>query len=219
MNGAVPPLHLFPFMAWTWKTSPTFTVHDYALSWGHKFFFCSELKIALNCPWSHFGIFPFMSYKIYLCRLNACSLFNIWDLFGFLYNSVLKSNSRIVNWLIDWMTDSFILSTVCLTSDPQLLPKPVPCSARSSASSFNSQYALFSLAPYTSCLRLLPRLPVNYILILYLSFSKLFQKAVRTQAVANPVSLPSIYCTYDIPLLLARCQVSISDCTKLNVDT
>jgi hypothetical protein len=36
---------------------------------------------------------------------------------------------------------------------------------------------------------------------LYLSFNNVFQKAVPTLDVTNPVSLPSIYCTYDIPPL------------------
>jgi hypothetical protein len=35
---------------------------------------------------------------------------------------------------------------------------------------------------------------------LYLSFKNLFQKAVPTQNVTNPVSLPSVCCMYDIPL-------------------
>ena len=36
----------------------------------------------------------------------------------------------------------------------------------------------------------------------YHSFNNVFQKAVPTPAVTNPVSLPTIYCLYDISLLL-----------------
>jgi hypothetical protein len=46
-------------------------------------------------------------------------------------------------------------------SDPQPPPKRVPHTVRSSASSFNYQYPLFPLRSSSSCLRLLPRLPVT----------------------------------------------------------
>ena len=56
----------------------------------------------------------------------------------------------------------FIHSPVCLTTDPQPLPKPVPHTVRSSSSSFNFQYPLFPLRPSNSCLPLHPRLPVTF---------------------------------------------------------
>ena len=59
---------------------------------------------------------------------------------------------------------SFIHSTVCLKTVPQTLPQPVLHRLRSSASSFNLQYPLFSLKSTSSCLPLLPRLPVTSIL-------------------------------------------------------
>ena len=37
---------------------------------------------------------------------------------------------------------------------------------------------------------------------LYLPFKDVYQKTVPMQDVTNPVSLPSMYCMYDIPLLL-----------------
>ena len=46
------------------------------------------------------------------------------------------------------------------TTGSQPLPKRVLQTARSSASSFNFQYLLVSLRSYSSCLRLLPGLPV-----------------------------------------------------------
>jgi hypothetical protein len=62
------------------------------------------------------------------------------------------------------VSQSFIHSVVCLTTGPQPLPKRVLHWVRSSASSFNFQYLLFSLRSSSSCLCLLPRLPVIYIL-------------------------------------------------------
>jgi len=59
---------------------------------------------------------------------------------------------------------SFIHSAICLTRGPQPLPKPVLHTVRSSASSFNLQYPIFSLRSSSSCLRLLPRLPAISIL-------------------------------------------------------
>jgi hypothetical protein len=58
---------------------------------------------------------------------------------------------------------SFILS-VCLTTNPQPLPKRVLNTVRSSASSFSFQYLLLSLRLSGSCLRLLPSLPVISVL-------------------------------------------------------
>jgi hypothetical protein len=51
---------------------------------------------------------------------------------------------------------SFIHSVVCLTTLPLPLPKWVFYRVRSSASSFNFQYPLFSLRSYSSCLCLFP---------------------------------------------------------------
>jgi hypothetical protein len=78
---------------------------------------------------------------------------------------------------------------------------------RSSASSSSFQYPLVSLTTFGSCLLLLPRLPVTYILSLYLSLNNIFQKAVPMQDVTNPFSLPSFRCNMqDIPFLLASPQ-------------
>ena len=59
---------------------------------------------------------------------------------------------------------------------------------RTNASSFNFQYLLIFLRPFSSCC-------VFFLLFLSLclSFSNVFQKAVLTQAVTNPGSLSSGY--------------------------
>jgi hypothetical protein len=62
----------------------------------------------------------------------------------------------------------FVHSTVCLTTGPWPLPKLVLHRVRSSASSFNFQYLLFSLRSFSSCLRLLPCLPVISLLLNFL---------------------------------------------------
>jgi hypothetical protein len=54
-----------------------------------------------------------------------------------------------------------IHSTVRLPTDQQPLPKPVLHTGRSSASSSNSQYSLFSFTSFRSCLRLLLPLPAT----------------------------------------------------------
>jgi len=85
--------------------------------------------------------------------------------------------------------------------------KPVLRTARSSASSFNFQYPVASLRSSSSCLRLLPKYPVTFILP-HLSLNNVYQKAVPTPDVTNPVTLPSFYCMYDITLLLSLCNTS-----------
>ena len=93
-------------------------------------------------------------------------------------------------------------SLICQTTGPKPLPKRFLHTVRSRASSFNSQYPLLSLRSSSNFLRLLPRLPVTSIPPFYLSFNNPLYKAVSTQNVTNPVSLPFTYFMYDIPLLL-----------------
>jgi len=70
----------------------------------------------------------------------------------------------------------FVHSAVFLTTGPQPLPKRVLRRVRSSASSFNFQYPLFSLRLSSSCLRLLPRLTVTSILPSSFSSTKCFRR-------------------------------------------
>ena len=75
---------------------------------------------------------------------------------------------------------------------PETLPKPVLHTVRSSASYFTFQYPLLSLRSSSSCSSLLLRLPFTSF---YLSFNNVFQKAVPTPDVTNPVSPPPFYST------------------------
>jgi hypothetical protein len=61
---------------------------------------------------------------------------------------------------------SFIHPVVYLTTDLKPIPKRILQTVRSSASSFNFQYLLLSLRSFSSCLRLLLRLPLTIILVL-----------------------------------------------------
>jgi hypothetical protein len=61
-------------------------------------------------------------------------------------------------------SSSFIYLAVCLTTGPKPLPKQALHIVRSRASSFRSGYPILSLRSSSSFLRLLPRLPVTYIL-------------------------------------------------------
>jgi hypothetical protein len=58
----------------------------------------------------------------------------------------------------------FSHTLVCLTTGPQPVPKRVLHTVRSSASSLDFRYPLFSLRSSSSCLRLLPSLSVTCIL-------------------------------------------------------
>jgi hypothetical protein len=72
--------------------------------------------------------------------------------------------------LLQHFFHSFVHSLVCLTTGPQPLPERVLHRVRSSASSSNLQRPLSSLRSSSSCLRLIPRLPVTYILSSILPF-------------------------------------------------
>ena len=62
-----------------------------------------------------------------------------------------------------WLS-AFIHSIVCLNTLPQPPPKPARHAAPASAPSFNFRYSVVSITSSSSCLRLLPRLPVTPIL-------------------------------------------------------
>ena len=68
-----------------------------------------------------------------------------------------------------------------------------------------SSNAVVSLRSSSGCLRLLPRPPVTY-LFCHLSFNNIFQKAVPTHCVTNPIIFPPFCCLYDIPLFLHSLQ-------------
>jgi len=96
----------------------------------------------------------------------------------------------------------FVHALVCLTTGPKLLLKRVPQRTRASASSFNLQCLIFSLKLSSSCLRLLHRLLVTYILpSIFLAIKG------RRQFLSNmwPIQLaflPYFYCLQHISLLL-----------------
>jgi hypothetical protein len=71
--------------------------------------------------------------------------------------------SLVIRYLGESFIHSFIHSAVCLTTGPKPLPKRALYIVRSIGSYFRSQYPLVSLRPFSSFLRLLPRLPVTSI--------------------------------------------------------
>jgi hypothetical protein len=83
---------------------------------------------------------------------------------------------------------SFFLSFFFLSYDSSIVSstKRVPHRGRSNASSFNFQKSVFSLRSSSSCLRLLSRLPVTYILPPIFSSIKSKGKAVPLQACSGP---------------------------------
>ena len=64
------------------------------------------------------------------------------------------------------------------------------------------------LSPFLKAIQwLLTSSPSSYLHFypsLYLSFNNVFQKAVPTQDMTNPVSLPSFYCMWDTETILTR---------------
>ena len=86
-----------------------------------------------------------------------------------------------------------IYLVVRLMTGSKPLPKRAVHIVQSRASSFKRKYPLLSLSSSNSFLRLLPRLPVTSIPPFLFSFNNVLQKAVSTQNVTNPVSLPFTY--------------------------
>jgi len=106
-------------------------------------------------------------------------------------------------------------------SEPTYIVLSSPLSSSSSSLSYDRSIASFKeLSPQRAIYGFLFQLlAYSYFLIqkllassspssrhfyhsLFLSLNNLFQKAVPTQDVTNPVILPSIYCMYDISVLL-----------------
>jgi len=54
----------------------------------------------------------------------------------------------------------------------------------------------------STCLPILPRLPIITIIHFLFSFSNVSEEAVPKQDVTNPISLPSLYCMKNVPFLL-----------------
>ena len=71
-----------------------------------------------------------------------------------------------------------IHSVVCLTTGQQPLQERVLRRVRSCASPFNFQHPLVSFRSYSSCLRLLPRLPVTVILAINFNVMNMFSFAI-----------------------------------------
>ena len=67
---------------------------------------------------------------------------------------------------------------------------------KSSAFSFKNQYLCVFWRPFSSCFRLLPHLTVSAIFPWIPCFRSQFQSNV-----SHPVSLPSLYCMWDVPFL------------------
>ena len=90
-----------------------------------------------------------------------------------------------------------IHSVVCLTTGPLPLPQQVLYTVRSSASSFNFRYPRFSFRSSSSCLHLIPRLSVTFIIPSTSLLITCFRRNFLRQDVINPVSLPSTYYIQD----------------------
>ena len=91
-------------------------------------------------------------------------------------------------------------SVVHLTLCQESLPKQVLHRIQSSASSFDFHYPLFSLKSSTSCLRLLPRLPVSSILSsVFLRATCLRRQFLRKMWQIQLIFLSLLYVRYSSP--------------------
>ena len=79
-------------------------------------------------------------------------------------NCVGLNDYMTIRSLINSFIHSFTPFIVCLTTGPFSRPKQFLHAVPSCASSFNFQYTFFFLRSFSSCLRLLSRLPVTSIL-------------------------------------------------------
>ena len=111
---------------------------------------------------------------------NMLRILSIVDWSSFFMSSVKLSTCGLWQIAVSWAIwsliimevhiHSFIHSVACLSIGPQPPAKQFLQRAWSSSSSFNIQYPLVFLRSSSSCLSLLPRLPVTYILPFYLPF-------------------------------------------------
>ena len=132
---------------------------------GHKhWLFIRPLYVASNlkCIPIYIHIFRICIY-IYILYIKRES---------YIFYIYIKQSIYVVSFVSIYILQDILTFThpsVCLTTGPQSLPKPVLHIVRSSASSVNLQYPRPSLRLPSTCLRLLPPLPVTY--SLYLSFN------------------------------------------------
>jgi hypothetical protein len=88
-----------------------------------------------------------------------------------------------------------IYTVVCLTTDPQPLPKRLLHRVRSSASVFTFQYLFLSFISSSSCLRLLPRLLVTFIISsIFPSITRFRRQCLRNMWPIQLVFLIFIVC-------------------------
>jgi len=88
-------------------------------------------------------------------------------------SKVVTDNKVVMFTVIHSLTHSLSQAMVCLMASPRTLPYRVFHRERASNSSCNFQYSPVSLRSFSSCLRLLPRLPANHILSCIFPFTGL----------------------------------------------
>ena len=89
----------------------------------------------------------------------------------------------------------FFFLSLCVTTGPQPLPKPVLHTVPSSTFCFSLQYHLFALSHQIDSYDFFLFFPLllSFLLSFFLSFNNMFYNAVPAPNVSNPVSLPSVY--------------------------
>ena len=100
-------------------------------------------------------------------------------------------------------------SAMRLMTGPPPLPMRVLHRVRSSASSFNFQYPLFSVRSSSSCLHL-SRLPVTVLPSIFPSITCSRRQFLSNMWPMQLVFLPSFYCMQDIPLALRNSKKNLT---------
>jgi len=107
-------------------------------------------------------------------------------------------------WLYSCFSYSFVHFVVYLMKSPQPLPKRVLHSVRSSAYSFYFYYPLIFWSAASSCLCLLPHLPIIFF---HLSFNNVLCKTVLRKI--WPIQLAFLLCIV--------CRIFLSSLTQCNI--
>jgi hypothetical protein len=108
-------------------------------------------------------IFQILVHRVDINALTAHNTHSYSKVF-LLETNVLKCQKDIFKNKLTLRELPLILFAVSLTTIPQILPKRVLHTVRSSASSFSFQYPILSLRSFISCLLLLSCLSVTSIL-------------------------------------------------------
>jgi hypothetical protein len=114
-------------------------------------------------------------------RARTFTFRQIYNTYCFSTATIIRERASVLRYtmyigcLVGYtMNHSFVNSSVCLTTGPEVLPNRVPHRLLSISSSFSFQYPLVSLRLRISCLQLLPLFLATYMFSLRTYFIRQF---------------------------------------------